>query len=307
MCCLFGLIDYGHSLTRRQKNRILSALATSSEARGTDATGIAYNAGGELRIYKRPCPGHLVRFRTPGEAHVVMGHTRLATQGDAQRNRNNHPFLGTTKNGTFALAHNGVIYNDEHLRRLKMLPGTKVETDSFIGVQLIEQKKTLDFSSLKYMAEQVRGSFSFTVLDQHNVLYVVKGDSPFSLYEFPTLGAYLYASTKDILEKAIALLPFPLGKHRVISVQCGEILQINREGMITRKHFDDSNLFSWGHSCLCPSRSCRRFKLPSPSATDHLDEIKLIAPSFGYSPEEIERLSRQGFTPEELEEFLYSG
>lgn len=74
MCCLFGLIDYRHSLTVKQKNRILSALAVAAEARGTDATGIAYNSGGKLRIYKRPWPAHYMRFRVPEDAAVVMGH-----------------------------------------------------------------------------------------------------------------------------------------------------------------------------------------------------------------------------------------
>ena len=54
MCCLFGLMDYGHSLTTRQKTKIISVLSTACEVRGTDATGIAYNSGGKLRIYKRP-------------------------------------------------------------------------------------------------------------------------------------------------------------------------------------------------------------------------------------------------------------
>ena len=51
------------------------------------------------------------------------------------------------------------------LRKRLPLPFTKIETDSYVAVQLLEQKKTLDFASLKYMAEQVEGSFTFTVLD----------------------------------------------------------------------------------------------------------------------------------------------
>ena len=39
MCCLFGIYDYGHSLTAAQKKRLVSALAVASEDRGTDATG----------------------------------------------------------------------------------------------------------------------------------------------------------------------------------------------------------------------------------------------------------------------------
>ena len=86
MCCLFGVIDYGHSLTGREKNHMLSVLASVCEARGTDATGIAYNMGGTLRIYKRPVPAHRLRFRVPEQARVILGHTRMTTQGSAKRN-----------------------------------------------------------------------------------------------------------------------------------------------------------------------------------------------------------------------------
>ena len=52
MCCLFGLIDYGHSLSKGERNRILTILSTACEVRGTDAAGIAYHSRGQLHI---PC------------------------------------------------------------------------------------------------------------------------------------------------------------------------------------------------------------------------------------------------------------
>ena len=60
MCCLFGIYAYRGSLTAVQKRRLISSLATASEARGTDATGIAYNCDGHLAVYKRPWPAHLM-------------------------------------------------------------------------------------------------------------------------------------------------------------------------------------------------------------------------------------------------------
>ena len=83
------------------------------------------------------------------------------------------------------------------MRRTKHLPRTKVQTDSYVSVQLIEQQKALDFDSLRYMAEQVEGSFTFTVLDEQNALWIVKGDNPLSIAHFPELGVYVYASTHD--------------------------------------------------------------------------------------------------------------
>ena len=55
MCCLFGILDYGHKLSRKEKTKILSVLSVACEERGTEATGIAYNSGGSLKVYKRPC------------------------------------------------------------------------------------------------------------------------------------------------------------------------------------------------------------------------------------------------------------
>lgn len=80
MCCLFGIYDYGHSLTVAQKKRLVSALAIASEDRGTDATGIAYNHAGHLTVYKRPYPAHLMRFKLPDDAVCIMGHTRMTTR-----------------------------------------------------------------------------------------------------------------------------------------------------------------------------------------------------------------------------------
>ena len=58
------MIDYGHNFSGKQKSRILATLARECEARGTDATGIAYNYAGKQRIYKMPLPARRMRFWT---------------------------------------------------------------------------------------------------------------------------------------------------------------------------------------------------------------------------------------------------
>ena len=227
MCCLFGMIDCRGRFSAREKARILSVLAIECEERGTDATGIAYCTRNHLSIYKRPVEAHSLCFRIPENSSVSMGHTRMTTQGKASKNRNNHPFPGNAGGEMFALAHNGILYNDHILRRTKHLPKTKIETDSYVAVQLIEQQKALDFSSLKYMAEQVEGTFTFTVLDQHENLYFIKGDNPLCLYHYPRHGVYLYASTEVILARALQRLRLPLGIPERVELNCGDILKIS--------------------------------------------------------------------------------
>lgn len=309
MCCLFGIVDYARNFSGRQKAGMLSILAAECEVRGTDATGIAYNSGGRLHIYKRPLAAHKLRLYIPNDAHVIMGHTRMTTQGSQKRNYNNHPFLGSTGGSLFALAHNGVLHNDRFLRRELSLPRTNVETDSYIAVQLIEQKCALTFDSLRYMAEQVAGTFTFTVLDQREQLYFVKGDNPLCLMHFPRTGLYLYASTGEILSRAIKKLRIPLEKPVRIEASCGDILKIDAAGRSAADTFDASNLLfnNWTFSRYACDLLPWRKTTNTSAEQEYLDELKSVAGAFGYCPEKIDRLIAEGILPEEIEEYFYCG
>ena len=306
MCCLFGLIDTAQYFTRQQKNAILHALAAASEARGQDATGVAYCHRGALMVRKRPVPGHAFQLQIPYDAAVVMGHTRLTTQGSEKKNYNNHPFLAPAGTGSFALAHNGVIRNDRLLRKQEQLPATKIETDSYIAVQLLARSGEVSMDSLRDMAERLEGSFSFTVLDDQNNLYFVKGDSPLCLYHYQTSGVYLYASTKQILEKALRQLSFDWEPPTQVSLECGEILQITAEGEERRETFDDSKLLR--------GLACGRYTPPSwwgvgssahSAESGRLAALKSVAGYFGIAPWEIDWLIEAGVTEAEIEEYLY--
>jgi glucosamine--fructose-6-phosphate aminotransferase (isomerizing) len=303
MCCLFGFVDYTGALSVNQKNRLIRKLSIAAEARGTDATGIAYNTSRGLQIYKRPLAAHRLHLRIPAEAHVVSGHTRMTTQGSAKKNFNNHPFFGHVKGKTFALAHNGTIWNDLELRRTKHLPRTKVQTDSFIAVQLIEQQKSLDFSSLRYTAEAVEGSFSFTVLSERDDLYLIKGDNPLNIVHFPKVGVYIYASTAEILNKALARCGNWLGRGEKVDIEMGDIVKIDSRGRITRGTFDASKFYrsSWGYwdTSLYP-------RTPH-SEGEHLALLKSVAKAFGFTGEMVDRLLDQGFTIDDVENLLYEG
>ena len=303
MCCLFGLMDHRGVLTVKQKNRMLSVLATAAEVRGTDATGIAYNSGGKLCIYKRPWPGHFMHFRVPADARVIIGHTRMTTQGSAMRSCNNHPFPGRAGAMPFALAHNGMIHNDLTLRRELSLPSTRIETDSYIAAQLLEKKRALTFDSLRYMAEQVQGSFCFTVLDAEDTVYFVKGDNPLCIYRFQN-GLYIYASTESILKHGLQLARMTLGKAEEIDLLCSEILRVDQSGREERSVFNDAHLFR--RSLYWPY-DWHGLELDVTPKKTHLDDIKSVAKAYGYAPEQIDRLSELGFTTDELEELLYCG
>ena len=312
MCCLFGFIDYGHELTRKQRRRLLSTLSTACEVRGTDATGIAYNLDGKQVIYKRPLLAHLMWYRVPRSPSIVMGHTRMATQGSELVNINNHPFPGVAGQTHFSLAHNGVLTNDKVLRKKFKLPATKIETDSYVAAQLLEQYGRVDFDSLRFMAEGLEGSLTITVLTDQDELYFVKGNNPLTIYHFPQSGLYAYASTEDILRNGLKNSHLNLGKAEPVRVYSGEILRIDGQGKISRSEFNDEKLYftSYTHGFdWWPYREPRRPYLldDDPSEDSYIDDLKAVGSCFGISPDEIDALLSEGISPEEIEEYLYCG
>ena len=143
MCAIFGLIDYKRVFSAHQRERILKVLSVECEVRGIDATGFAFNSGGRLRIFKRPFPAHEIKLKLHDDANIILGHTRMTTQGDSQHNFNNHPFFGNARI-KFALAHNGILRNEKSIRQELNIPESHIQTDSYIAVQILEKIGTLD-------------------------------------------------------------------------------------------------------------------------------------------------------------------
>lgn len=308
MCCLFGFVDYGHILSRNQRLKLLTALSTASEERGTDATGIAYNFGGKQVIYKRPLPAHLMWYRVPRSPSIIMGHTRMTTQGSEKNNQNNHPFPGKAGNARFSLAHNGVLVNDKLLRQKYKLPANKVETDSYVAVQLLEHCGQIGFDSLQFLAEELEGSFTISVLTEQDELYFVKGNNPLCIYHFPQSGLYVYASTEQILNAGLKNSHLKLGSFEPIRVFTGEILRIDSKGKVTRSEFRDDKLYE---SYNIPWYDRFWFQEPRPpykfQDDPYISDLKAVAPCYGFSGDEIDMLLAEGFSPDEIEEYMYCG
>jgi Glucosamine 6-phosphate synthetase, contains amidotransferase and phosphosugar isomerase domains len=311
MCGLFGYSAYGKNEKTGYFNDLINALAISSADRGTDATGIAYLLDKKIEIQKDSKAAYDLRLDVPDGTCAVLGHTRKSTQGSEKRNYNNHPFPGKTDKASFALAHNGIISNDRALRNSLKLPKTKVETDSYIAVQLLEQAGILDMESLKKMAEAIQGSFSFTVLDDQDTLFIVKGDSPISILHFKELKLYVYASTDKILWKALVNSPlFEKLKSGICNNQCidefrlnaGQILKISSDGKLDYGSFKYSVPFGFEYDWA----NCGLKKNSSPEEEDeYLDELRQLSGQMGYSDNLIDRLLEEGFTALEIEEYLY--
>ncbi|MHC1694020.1 MAG: glucosamine 6-phosphate synthetase [Eubacteriales bacterium] len=249
-------------------------------------------------------------FKLPNGTSCITGHTRHTTQGSEKRKYNNHPFKGRTRKGShFALSHNGIISNDRSLRKTLSLPATKIETDSFIAVQLLEREKKLSFKSIAKMVEQVTGSYSFSILDDQNNVYLVKGDSPLAILHLTRLKLYVYASTEQILWKALTssmLKELKDGCFEEITVREGEILKIAPTGILSYGEFNFTpnsyDTYGWWIYFNKPANK----KPVAKEDSDYISQLKGMAFMYGYSSEDVDYMLSSGFTPEEIEEAMYS-
>ena len=307
MCALFGWLDCGKKLPHRFLKKLTQALANAAEERGTDAAGISYVKNGHITIYKRPKPAHKICFNAPDGTTAIMGHTRLTTQGNQQFNQNNHPFPGHADK-EFAFAHNGVLYNDQEVRKSKNLPDTHIETDSYVAVQLIEQQGRLDFDSLKNMAEEVMGNFVFTILDENNTLYFLKGNNPLYLVYFERFGLYVYASTKSIMDNALKAVGLQSESHTIIQTCEGDIVSISSDGKIDSSRFNPDN-----YSFLSTGTKRTRYSFDwydwedDSDYCEYTDEEELLLDMcncYGIDEDDVLLLLDYGYTAMEIEDMF---
>ena len=291
MCALYGFINYGKILSKKELKKLVRNLSIASELRGTDASGVAYVRNGKIVIYKKPQPSHEVNFYFPSDITILTGHTRMATHGDARNNYNNHPFVGHTAEGDFALCHNGVLFNYEQVQRQEQLLKTKIKTDSYTAVQLIEKYGKADFETIGKMSDQVNGSFVFTVLTSEEKLYISKWNNPICLLHFQKLGIYVYTSTKEIMQMALRGTIFEKQTVDVIPVSEGEMVSIDKNGIIERSRFTPEYDDFFGYY------GCRAFR----EREDYDSYLCEYGNMFGVSNEEIMMLYEMGYEDEDIE------
>ena len=294
MCAVFGYLDYKGKVSNAILKKLIQNLSIAAEVRGTDATGISYVNHGKVVTFKKAKPAHKMKLYFPKNTRAVIGHTRMTTQGSEKYNYNNHPFDGRCGTETFALAHNGVLYNDAEWKAKYHLQKTPIETDSYVAVQLLEQEKQLHTESIKKMAELVNGSFVFTILRNDNTLFLVKGNNPLTIYHFPKIGIYVYASTKSILDNALQQVNLS-DKCCEIDVSEGEIIEIAANGKHSKTTFAMQNSvfspYNWDNLNWYEAEEQEEFLLE-------------CCRMFGVPEEDVYLLLDYGFSADEIEEML---
>lgn len=216
MCGIFGLVV---DMTGRQHSpatvrRALLSLARSSESRGKDSSGLVFrcNTARELRVLKGAMPlGALlgrreVRQETADALQqrdgllVVMGHSRLVTNGSQLHLGNNQPVM---KDGVVGI-HNGIIVNHEELwaRNPDLHREFAIDTEAMLALLRKHVRRGVGLEcAVSNAVGEVFGTVAAAfLLDDHDqLLLATNNGSLYTLVKKP--GFFAFASEESFLQK----------------------------------------------------------------------------------------------------------
>ena len=128
------------------------------------------------------------------DSHLMLGHTRQATQGTINA-KNAHPFEKETIVGV----HNGVIMNDDDVAKKHDF---KIEVDSEVIFELLNKYENDFVKTFK----EIRGSASVAWVNtqEANTLYLLAHENPLAVAEVPMLKTVFFASEFVALDSILS-------------------------------------------------------------------------------------------------------
>jgi glucosamine--fructose-6-phosphate aminotransferase (isomerizing) len=241
MCGIFGLISTDQFSSLPQFRDILVDLYTLSESRGHDASGIAVANDSEITVLKGSVRGK--SFVSSSEFHevlekanlsVVIGHTRMETNGSFACDYNNQPVV---KDGCVTI-HNGIIVNDQALWKDYPDLHREFEIDTEIINSLFRHYSNIDANlsvAVTSTLKLLEGSYSIATLfeDRGKVLLATNTGS---LYTLTIEAKHVTIFTSEFyFAQTIAHKYFEGEKYEINQLQVGEKLFLDFSGDKTRK------------------------------------------------------------------------
>jgi len=225
-CGIFGIYSKGNSQVDVARMTYFGLYAL--QHRGQESAGIAVSDGEKILIYKDlGLVSQVFTDENLATLHgdCAIGHVRYSTTG-GNNWRNSQPLLKKFNGGTFSLAHNGNIINQDELR-------TKLEkenisfhssSDSEIICNLIVSSKEKDIEeAVKIASKQLKGAFCEVIMTEEKLIGV-KGMNGFHPLAIGKMGdSYLLASENC----AFSLI----GAEYIREVKAGEMIVIDKNGM----------------------------------------------------------------------------
>jgi glutamine---fructose-6-phosphate transaminase (isomerizing) len=214
MCGIFGiLVKKGAGIPGARIASMLQELLLLSESRGKEAAGVAFRTTDTLNVFKAPCSASMmlreasyreevrepIAAHTIGEPLMLIGHSRLVTNGRQEENSNNQPVI---KEGIVGI-HNGIVVNDAALWKEYPDLRQKCEVDTEVILALerhfLDETRSLSKATAGVF-EKLRGASSVALLFQ-DVPSLLLATNNGSLYVCTGSLMSAFASERYILER----------------------------------------------------------------------------------------------------------
>ncbi|MFH1788468.1 MAG: amidophosphoribosyltransferase [Candidatus Altiarchaeota archaeon] len=193
----------------------------SMQHRGQESAGLAVCSNG-IRVHKAMGLVSEVFKNVYLSGKTGIGHVRYSTTGES-RIENAQPLLINYSQGSFAIAHNGNVFNSEELRENMESRGgvfsTTSDTEVIAHLIVQEHLKTGDFiKGIKNSMNQLLGAYSLIILTEDELIAVrdpkgvrplvlgKKGDSHVIASESCALDVLDYTLVRDVKPSEILVI-----------------------------------------------------------------------------------------------------
>jgi len=207
MCGLAGVLISKQSRSDEEFKEITTIFEkslVSAKSRGRHASGYVKVADDGYELYKRPISSHVLvetqthkelMFQVDEDTNALIGHTRYATKGKPEVNKNNHPIRAGKIIGT----HNGSIYNEDELVETYQVD-KYADVDSEVLFRLIDSSPHLSHFT-ETLFPEFKGRITAVWYDTNNPsqILIYKGNNPLDMVYVPELDCIFYASFKDYI------------------------------------------------------------------------------------------------------------
>ena len=228
MCGVFGAYSQSGSAVLEDIYLGLCAL----QHRGQLSAGVAWIDGGSVHIKKGLGLVHEALSQSElaqVEAHTAIGHVRYATAGGT-RPEDSQPLGANYAQGPIAIAHNGNLTNavalSSYLANRGAIFPPSCDTETIIQL-MAHQPGTVQLEALETALSKIKGAYSLAVL--LNDCLIAARDP----WGFRPLVLGRRDDTYFVASESCAL--DIIGAELVRDVEPGEILVIDRRGIISRK------------------------------------------------------------------------
>jgi glutamine---fructose-6-phosphate transaminase (isomerizing) len=223
LCGIFGiLISDNHKLSSKELMQIVNYMFKLSESRGKEASGLSLRFGDSIYVLKEPISSSRLvktsnykdlfnqKLKTEGYNNaqikapvLVLGHSRLQTNGKSEINTNNQPVV---KDGAIGI-HNGIIVNDDKLWKSFPILNKKYDVDTEVFLSLLQMFRAQGKSiveAVRLVFENIEGSASVALeFDDANNLVLASNTGSLYMAMGQSGKILVFASENYILQQIL--------------------------------------------------------------------------------------------------------